>query len=160
MCLAKGIADGFPLSAFIARPEIADAFRPGDHLSTFGGNPVSCAASLANIAYMEREKLADQSLAKGEILRGELRELAKKHPLIGDVRGLGLMVGVELVKDKAKTPATEEAGKVKAKLREKGFLVGVGGTWGNVLRIQPPLVISQADLSAAVKALDESLKAL
>jgi len=160
MCMAKGIADGFPLSAFIAKPEIADAFRPGDHLSTFGGNPVSCAASLANIAYMEREKLADQSLAKGEILRGELRELAKKHPLIGDVRGLGLMVGVELVKDKAKTPATDEAGKVKAKLREKGFLVGVGGTWGNVLRIQPPLVISQADLSAAVKALDESLKAI
>ena len=160
MCMAKGIADGFPLSAFIAKPEIADAFKPGDHLSTFGGNPVSCAASLANIAYMEREKLADQSLAKGEILRGELRELAKRHPLIGDVRGLGLMVGVELVKDKAKTPATEEAGKVKAKLREKGFLVGVGGTWGNVLRIQPPLVISQADLSAAVKALDESLKAI
>jgi len=160
MCMAKGIADGFPLSAFIAKPEIADAFRPGDHLSTFGGNPVSCAASLANIAFMEREKLADQSLAKGEILRGELRELAKRHPLIGDVRGLGLMVGVELVKDKAKTPATDEAGKVKAKMREKGFLVGVGGTWGNVLRIQPPLVISQADLGAAVKALDESLKAI
>jgi len=160
MTMAKGIADGFPLSAFIARPEIADSFRPGDHLSTFGGNPVSCAAALANIAFFEREKLLEKSTAKGEAVRAELKALAKKQPLIGDVRGLGLMIGIELVKDKAKAPATDEAGKLKSMMREKGFLIGVGGTWGNVLRWQPPLVVEASDLSAAVRALEECIKAL
>jgi 4-aminobutyrate aminotransferase / (S)-3-amino-2-methylpropionate transaminase / 5-aminovalerate transaminase len=160
MTMAKGIADGFPLSAFIARPEVADSFRPGDHLSTFGGNPVSCAASLANIAYFEREKLPEKALQKGERVMGELSELQKKQALIGDVRGKGLMVGIELVRDKGKTPATEEAGKIRSLMREKGFLIGVGGTWGNVLRWQPPLVITSEELTAAVRGLDESLKAV
>jgi len=160
MTMAKGIADGFPLSCVIARSEIADSFRPGDHLSTFGGNPVSCAASLANIAYFEREKLPEKTLEKGEALIGELRELQKMQPLMGDVRGLGLMVGVELVTDQAKTPATEQANAVRGLMRQKGFLIGVGGTWGNVLRLQPPLVISVEELSESVSALDESLRAL
>jgi 4-aminobutyrate aminotransferase / (S)-3-amino-2-methylpropionate transaminase / 5-aminovalerate transaminase len=160
MTMAKGIADGFPLSCFIARPDVADSFRPGDHLSTFGGNPVSCAAALANIAFFEKEKLCEKATAKGEAIREELSALARKQPLIGEVRGLGLMIGIELVKDKAKTPATDEAGKLKSLMREKGFLIGVGGTWGNVLRWQPPLVVEASDLSAAVRALDESLKAL
>lgn len=160
MTFAKGIADGFPLSAFIARPEIADSFKPGDHLSTFGGNPVSCAAGLANLNFMLREKIPEKALAKGEKVVGELKELQKKAPLIGDVRGSGLMIGIELVRDKAKTPANEEAGKIRAAMRQKGFLIGVGGTYGNVLRFQPPLVISSEELSAAVAALAESLKAL
>jgi 4-aminobutyrate aminotransferase len=160
LTMAKGIADGFPLSCVIARSEIADSFRPGDHLSTFGGNPVSCAASLANIAYFEREKLPEKTLEKGEALIGELRELQKMQPLMGDVRGLGLMVGVELVTDQAKTPATEQANAIRGLMREKGFLIGVGGTWGNVLRLQPPLVISAEELSASVSALDESLREL
>ena len=136
LTMAKGIADGFPLSAFIARPEVADSFRPGDHLSTFGGNPVSCAAALANIAYFEREKLREQAAGEGRArVMAALKELQKTQPLIGDVRGLGLMVGIELVRDKNKTPAGEEAGKIRASMREKGFLIGVGGTWGNVLRV-------------------------
>ena len=158
MTMAKGIADGFPLSAFIARPEIADSFRPGDHLSTFGGNPVSCAAALANIAFFEREKLPEQAATKGARVTEELRDLARRRPLIGDVRGKGLMIGIELVRDKKKTPAAEEANKVRTSMREKGFLIGVGGTWGNVLRWQPPLVISSEELTAAVGALDGSLK--
>jgi len=160
LTMAKGIADGFPLSCFIAREEIADAFRPGDHLSTFGGNPVSCAAALANIAFFEREKLCDQSADKGELLMGALKDLQKAEPLIGDVRGMGLMVGVELVRDARKAPATEEAGKVKALLRERGFLIGVGGTWGNVLRIQPPLVIGRDELLRAVETLGECLRGI
>jgi 4-aminobutyrate aminotransferase len=160
MTMAKGIADGFPLSCFIARPEVADSFRPGDHLSTFGGNPVSCAAALANIAFFERERLPEKAAEKGERLMGELKELQKRQKLIGEVRGAGLMVGVELVRDAARTPAGDEAGKVKALMRERGFLIGVGGTWGNVLRLQPPLVIDPKDLTGAVKALDESLRAL
>jgi 4-aminobutyrate aminotransferase len=160
MAMAKGIADGFPLSCFIARPEIADAFRPGDHLSTFGGNPVSCAAAMANIAFMEREQLCEHSLAKGRVLATALKELQKTHSLIGDVRGLGLMVGVELVRDAAKTPAPQEAAKLRAALREKGFLIGVGGTYGNVLRFQPPLVVTDQDIHAVVKALDETIRTL
>jgi len=160
LTMAKGIADGFPLAGFIARPEVADSFRPGDHLSTFGGNPVSCAASLANIAFFEREKLPERALEKGTRVIGELKELQKKQLLIGDVRGAGLMIGIELVKDKNKTPAAEEAGKLRAAMREKGFLIGVGGTFGNVLRWQPPLVITSEELTSAVKALDECLKAL
>lgn len=160
MTFAKGIADGFPLSAFIARPEVADSFRPGDHLSTFGGNPVSCAAAIANLDYLLREKIPEKALVKGEKVMGELRELQKTTPLIGDVRGKGLMIGIELVRDKAKTPANEEAGKIRAAMREKGFLIGVGGTFGNVLRWQPPLVISSEELSAAVVTLGDVIRAL
>ena len=160
MTMAKGIADGFPLSAFIAREEVADSFKPGDHLSTFGGNPVSCAAALANIAYFEREKLCEQSAKKGEMLIAALKEVQRSQPLIGDVRGLGLMVGVELVRDGKKTPATEATEKVRAAMREKGFLIGAGGTFGNVLRWQPPLVIEPGDLQKAVAALAESLASI
>jgi 4-aminobutyrate aminotransferase len=160
LTMAKGIADGFPLSAVIAREEIADAFRPGDHLSTFGGNPVSAAAALANIAFFERERLCDQAAAKGAPFMAALKELQREQPLIGDVRGLGLMVGVELVRDQQKTPASEAAEKVKALMREKGFLIGLGGTYGNVLRIQPPLVIEAGDLQLAVAALAECLGAV
>ena len=100
MCMAKGIADGFPIGAFIARPDIADAFTPGDHLSTFGGNPVSCAAAMANIDVMSDEKLPQNAAARGDELMKSLNELKEKYPLIGDVRGKGLMIGIELVKDK------------------------------------------------------------
>jgi 4-aminobutyrate aminotransferase len=158
MTMAKGIADGFPLSAFIARAEIADAFRPGDHLSTFGGNPVSCAAALANIAFFERERLCEQAARKGATFMGALKELQRSRPLMGDVRGMGLMVGIELVRDAQKTPAAEAAERVRALMREKGFLVGLGGTFGNVLRIQPPLVIEPEDLQLAVAALAECLQ--
>ncbi|MGA2548424.1 MAG: aminotransferase class III-fold pyridoxal phosphate-dependent enzyme [Rectinemataceae bacterium] len=137
-----------------------NAFRPGDHLSTFGGNPVSCASSLANIAFFQREKLPPKASEKGAKHMGELADLAKKRPMIGDVRGKGLMIGIELVRDGNKTPAAEEAGKVRAKMRDKGFLIGVGGTWGNVLRWQPSLVISPEELSGAVRALDEALATL
>ena len=160
MTFAKGIADGFPLSAFIARPEVADSFRPGDHLSTFGGNPVSCAAGVANLKYMLREDLPGKALVKGAKVVGELKELQKTTPLIGDVRGIGLMIGIELVQDKEKTPANVEAGKLRAAMRQKGFLIGVGGTFGNVLRWQPPLVISSEELSEAVVALADCIKAL
>jgi 4-aminobutyrate aminotransferase len=158
LTMAKGIADGFPLSAVIAREEIADSFRPGDHLSTFGGNPVSAAAALANIAFFEREGLCAQAAAKGADLMAGLKELQRTQPLIGDVRGLGLMIGIELVRDQQKTPASEAAEKVRALMREKGFLIGVGGTYGNVLRMQPPLVIEAADLQLAVAALAECLR--
>lgn len=155
---AKGIADGFPLSAFTTREEIARAFTPGDHLSTFGGNPVACAAALANLAVMRREKLPEQAAAKGAWLMPELKRLAAKHSAIGDVRGRGLMIGLELISDPAsKTPAPELAARVQDKMLEQGYLIGVGGHYGNVLRLQPPLVISEDDLRRALSALDAAL---
>ena len=117
MVLAKGIADGFPLSATIARPEIADALRPGEHLSTFGGNPISCAAGLANIDVMLDERLPEEAARKGARTLGQLEALARRHELIGDVRGLGLMLGVELVTDReTKEPAAKEAAAVRPAL--------------------------------------------
>ncbi|MDQ3928129.1 MAG: aspartate aminotransferase family protein, partial [Chloroflexota bacterium] len=102
---AKGIANGFPLGAFTTRDEIAAAFRPGDHLSTFGGNPVSCAAALANIEYIEREGLSQKAARDGEYVMSRLRDMQGQFPIIGEVRGMGLMIGVELVADEALTPA-------------------------------------------------------
>ncbi|HET7092320.1 MAG TPA: aspartate aminotransferase family protein [Thermomicrobiales bacterium] len=161
MALAKGIADGFPLSATIARPEIADSLRPGEHLSTFGGNPVSCAAGLANLKVMFEERLPEEATRKGERVLARLRDLQQRHPLIGDVRGLGLMIGVELVTDRAaKTPANKEAAAIRKFCREHGVLIGVGGQAGNVVRFQPPLVIADAALDHAVDVLDEALTAV
>jgi 4-aminobutyrate aminotransferase/(S)-3-amino-2-methylpropionate transaminase len=158
MVMAKGIADGFPLSAFIAREEIADSFKPGDHLSTFGGNPVSCAAGLANIEFLEQEQLADQALEKGEYLKTRLSSLKAKYHRIGEIRGKGLMVGIELIRDRNKTPANIEGDKIRDFCLGKGVLVGLGGVFGNVLRIQPPLVISEKQMDQVVTALDEAFQ--
>ena len=117
---AKGIADGFPLSAYTTRPEIAAAYKPGDHLSTFGGNPVSCAASLANIQVMEEENLPARAAETGEYAMKKLRDLQKQNPLIGEVRGLGLMIGVELVRDEKLTPANTEAEAIRDALLTPG----------------------------------------
>ncbi|HKM50941.1 MAG TPA: aspartate aminotransferase family protein [Candidatus Bathyarchaeia archaeon] len=161
VCMAKGIANGFPLSACTTRDEIAASFDAGDHLSTFGGNPVSCAASIANIDYMLNEHLAEKSAADGEYAMKRLNELAHKHDIIGEVRGKGLMIGVELVKDqRTKTPASQEASKIRDICREKGVLIGHGGVKSNVIRIQPPLVISREQIDTVIDVLDQSLKAV
>src|SRR5438128_2233340 len=155
---AKGIADGFPLSAFTTRPEIAAAYRPGDHLSTFGGNPVSCAASLANIEFIEQQGLAARATETGDYAMAKLRELQKHNLLIGEVRGLGLLIGVELVKDEKLTPATSEAEAIRDALLRQGVLVGVGGVYGNVIRFQPPLIITRQQIDRAIAAFATALQ--
>jgi 4-aminobutyrate aminotransferase/(S)-3-amino-2-methylpropionate transaminase len=155
---AKGIADGFPLSAFTTRPEIAAAFKPGDHLSTFGGNPVCCAAALANIKYMERENICSYTAATGDYALSRFREIQRNHSLIGDVRGLGLMIGIELVKGANRAPASAEAEEVRDACLRQGLLVGVGGIDGNVIRFQPPLVISRTQIDQAVDILSKVLQ--
>jgi 4-aminobutyrate aminotransferase / (S)-3-amino-2-methylpropionate transaminase / 5-aminovalerate transaminase len=157
---AKGIADGFPLSAYTVRPEIAEAYKPGDHLTTFGGNPVSCAAALANIAFMEREKLPARTAESGEYAMGKLRELQKRNPLIGDIRGRGLMIGVELIKDAEKTPATAEAEGIRDACLKNGLLVGVGGVHANVIRFQPPLVITKQQIDQAISIFTDALESV
>ena len=159
MTLAKGIADGFPISACMARADIGDAFEPGDHLSTFGGNPVSAAAAIANIDVMLRDKLPEQAANKGEYLMKRLNEMKEKYPIIGDVRGKGLMIGVELVNDQAKkTPAVNETRKIRDLCRERGLLIGSGGVKGNVLRLQPPLVITKEQIDGALDILEAAIK--
>jgi 4-aminobutyrate aminotransferase / (S)-3-amino-2-methylpropionate transaminase / 5-aminovalerate transaminase len=160
LVMAKGIAAGFPLGAITTRDEIAAAFRPGDHLSTFGGNPVCCAAALANINFIERTKLCAQVQEKEKYLRGRLKALQQRFPLIGDVRGLGLMMGLELVKDADLTPAVAEAERVRELCLSQGVLIGVGGALGNVVRIQPPLVITSEQLQSVVNALESAFAKL
>lgn len=158
MCVAKAIANGLPLGGSIARPDVADSFEPGDHLSTFGGNPVCCAAALANIDFILEEDLPSLATKSGEHVMHRLGELKQKHEIIGDIRGKGLMVGVELVKDReSKAPAAEETVRIRDWCREKGVLVGHGGTLGNVLRIQPPLIIAQDQLDMAIDTIDNAL---
>ena len=161
MTMAKGIANGLPLSGFIAVEAVADSFTPGDHLSTFGGNPVCCAAALANIAFMEREKLADQAAAKGERVMEQLRGLKSPKVVIGEVRGKGLMIGAELVKNaETKEPASSEAAAIRKRAVEKRVLFGLGGFYGNVLRIQPSLTISDSELDQAVRVVGECMNEL
>jgi 4-aminobutyrate aminotransferase-like enzyme len=156
---AKGIADGFPLGAFTTRDEIADAFKPGDHLSTFGGNPVSCAAALANIEFLEREGLCEKARVDGEYILSELRGLQSNLPLMGDVRGLGLMIGVELV-NADRSPANVQAEAVRTYCLENGVLVGVGGVYGNVVRVQPPLIITREQIDQALHVISRALVAV
>jgi 4-aminobutyrate aminotransferase / (S)-3-amino-2-methylpropionate transaminase / 5-aminovalerate transaminase len=161
MVMAKGIADGFPISATIAREEISDSFQPGEHLSTFGGNPVSCAAALANIDVMHDEDLPGQAASKGNQVMAQLEEMMSEHDLIGDVRGKGLMIGVELVTDREKrTPAAKQAGAIRAACREDGVLIGVGGQSANVLRIQPPLTINESELERVVDSVGKGLSSV
>ena len=159
MTLAKGIADGFPLGACIARRDIGDSFEPGDHLSTFGGNPVSAAAALANINVILKEKLSEQAEEKGAYIMKRLNEMKDELPIIGDVRGKGLMIGIELVKDNVKKiPAVDETRKIRDLCREKGLLIGSGGVKGCVVRIQPPLVITKEQIDNALNILETSIK--
>jgi len=158
MCMAKGIAAGFPLGAFIAGEDIAAAFTPGDHLSTFGGNPVSCAAAIANIKVMQEEQLPENAVDRGEQIMSRLDAFKEDCRLVGEVRGKGLMIGVELVKDKTtKEPAPQEGKQVRAFCREHGVLVGLGGSFGNVIRLQPPLTLTAQQADKAIDVLEKAL---
>lgn len=151
---AKGIANGAPLGATVATAEVADSFQ-GLTISTFGGNPVSCTAALTTIEVMEEENLPQNAQVAGDYLRQKLEELKGKYPLIGDVRGMGLIQGVELVREH-KEPARQEILQVFEATKRRGLLIGKGGLYGNVIRIAPPLNIGKADVDAAIQIFDEA----
>ena len=154
---AKGMANGVPIGCTITRAEIADAYK-GLTISTFGGNPVTCVAAKATIDLIEEERLMDNAHEVGAHFRQGLEALKEKHAAIGDVRGMGLLQGIELVKNRqTKEPATELVNQVLERLRANGMIVGKGGLYGNVIRMSPPLNISKADIDAALKILDKSL---
>ncbi len=153
---AKGMANGVPVGLTIAAPEVADAFQ-GMTISTFGGNPVTSVAARATIEVIEKEGLLENCDHVGRHLRSRLEELQQKYPLIGDVRGMGLMQGIELVKDRrTKEPAPEATNQIMDRSKENGLLIGKGGLYGNVLRISPPLNIGKADVDEAARILDQS----
>lgn len=157
MTLAKGMANGVPIGCTITRSEIADAFE-GLTISTFGGNPVTCVAAKATIDLIEEEKLMDNAESTGNHFRRGLEALKDKHSMIGDVRGMGLMQGIELVKDRTtKEPAPALTNQVLERTRINGLLVGKGGLYANVIRMSPPLNISKADVDLAIAVLDKSL---
>jgi 4-aminobutyrate aminotransferase-like enzyme len=157
---AKGLGSGIPIGITITRPELADVFK-GPHINTFGGNPVSTRAALVTIEQVERRDLIANCKRQGESLLAGLRRLAEKYDCIGDVRGRGLMIGVELVKERAgKTVDPIAATRFLDEMRKRKVLVGKGGRWGNVLRIQPPLIFSSEDVSEFLQAADASFAAL
>ena len=143
------------MSAFITREEIANAFKPGDHLSTFGGNPVSCAAAVVNIRFLKKEEFINDVNEKGDFIKSQLEILKNRFQLIGEVRGKGLMIGIELVRDqKKKIPANEEGKRIQDICLENGVLIGLGGVYKNVLRVQPPLVIEKEQIKEALDSLE------
>ncbi|MCS7023467.1 MAG: aspartate aminotransferase family protein [Bryobacteraceae bacterium] len=154
---AKGLANGLPIGLTAAKPEIADSVV-GITLSTFGGNPLSTTAAKAVLDFIEQQDLRKNAAEVGQYLRSRLEELAEKYPLIGDVRGMGLMQGVELVRDRqTKQPAGSETNLVLEAARQEGLLIGKGGLWGNLLRIAPPLNISKSDVDEFARLLDRAL---
>jgi 4-aminobutyrate aminotransferase-like enzyme/Ser/Thr protein kinase RdoA (MazF antagonist) len=157
--LGKPIANAFPLAAVITTPEIAASFNNGmEFFSTFGGNPVACAAGLAVLDVLEDEQLQKNALQVGSYLIARLKALQSKHALIGDVRGSGLFLGLDLVLDRATpAPAPNRASYVVNRLRERGILTGTDGPHHNVLKLRPPLIFSQSDADLFVTTLDAIL---
>jgi alanine-glyoxylate transaminase/(R)-3-amino-2-methylpropionate-pyruvate transaminase len=159
--MAKGIANGAPLAAVVTTPEIAQALTSRIHINTFGGNPVVCAQGRAVLRVIDREGLQQNALQVGNHLREGFRKLAGKHNVIGDARGKGLMLGVELVRDRTKkTPARDECAHVLETAKDLGLLIGKGGLFSNVLRIKPPMCITLADADFMLEVLDAAFSSL
>jgi 4-aminobutyrate aminotransferase len=159
MCVAKGIASGFPLSAVVGKPEVLGKWGPGSHGTTFGGNPVSCAAALATLDVIEDEKLVENAAARGEQLQAGLRALQADYPFIGDVRGKGLMTGMEFVKADG-SPNPEAVEQVKARLLAQRVLISRVGPYNQVLRCAPPLVITEAQIEEFLAAFRVAVEAV
>lgn len=156
MTIAKALGNGVPISAFIAPAEIADIYtRPG--ASTLGGNPVSSTAGLAVLDYIEKHKLMQNAEERGEQLMAGLKELAARHSVIGEVRGLGLMVGAEFVRSDG-SPYPELLDNVLETMKDRGFLIGKNGLSRNVMAFQPPLVITRQDVDDLLNSLEDALK--
>lgn len=155
MTIAKALGNGAPISAFIASAKIADRYtRPG--ASTLGGNPVSTAAALATLDYIETHSLTENAAARGLQLKAGLLRLQEKYPLIGDVRGIGLMTGAEIV-NPDKSPAAETVDKILETMKDNGFIIGKNGVGRNVLAFQPPLVVTEQNIDDMLSCLEAVL---
>ena len=158
--MAKGIASGFPLAAIGASAELMARWPVGSHGGTYGGNPIGCAAALATIDVLTESGFLDQVAARGEQLRSGLRALAAQHAVIADVRGPGLMVALEFRDEYTGQPDAERTSAVIAHARTQGnLLVMNAGTWGNIIRFMPPLVVSQEEMDLALAVIGAALDA-
>ena len=158
--MGKPIGNGHPLAAVVTTPEIAASFANGmEYFNTFGGNPVSCATGMAVLDVIEQEHLQAHALQVGSHLLHKLRSLMEKHPLIGDVRGLGLFIGIELVRNRETlVPAPEQAAYIANRMRDRGILLSTDGPFHNVLKIKPPLVFTRQNTHELVQTLDMILE--
>lgn len=161
MVLSKSLAAGLPLAAVVGQAEVMDAPPAGGLGGTFGGNPVSCAAALAALDLVTAPALLTRAARIGEMVQARLRDLAARHRLIGEARGLGAMAAIELVRDPVtKEPAVEETTRVIRECAQQGLLILKAGVFDNVVRLLPPLTITDHDLEAGLKILDEALTAV
>lgn len=156
--MAKGIGNGYPLAAVVTTKEVTNKVKQL-FFNTYGGGPIQCRVGLEVIKIIREEKLGENAEKVGGYFLSELQKIADKNPYIGDVRGRGLMIGIEMVKDKeTKEPFAEGTAKLLELFRERGVIVGKGGVFGNVVRIQPPLCLSLEDAKHTVQAFEDSLK--
>ncbi len=156
--MAKGLGNGVPIAAMTTTVSISEAMKKRLHINTFGGNAVSMTQGLATLEVIDEEGIQENARKVGGYLKEALLDLQEKHELIGEVRGLGLMLGVELVKDReTKEPASKETADVMERMKKRSVLVGKGGLWGNTLRIKPPMCITKDDVDYLLAMLDESL---
>lgn len=155
---AKGMANGLPIGWTIATPEVASSIKKGIHLATFGGNPVTTTGAMATIEYIEKHDLLTNATETGAYLRNQLEGLQERHPIIGDVRGMGLMQAMEFVTDrKTKEPAIPQTQQILEALKDEGLLMGKGGLHGNVIRMSPPLTIGKTEVDDAIGRVDRAL---
>lgn len=159
--MAKGIGNGCPLAAVVTTPQIASVLTKRIHFNTFGGNPVVCAQGKAVLEVIEQENLQTNALNMGNHILAGLEKLKQKHNIIGDVRGKGLMLGIELVKDRAtKEPAKSECAQVLETCKDMGLLLGKGGLYGSVIRFAPPMCLTQADADFMLEVFDAAFGTL
>ena len=157
--MGKPMGNGHPMAAVFTTPEIASSFEEMEFFSTFGGNPVSCAIGMAVMDCIKQDGLMQSAAELGERFKDGLKELQVKHDIIGDVRGRGLFLGFELVKDReTKEPAAEEAARIVDMMRDRGVLLSTDGPHHNVIKIKPPMVLSKEDVDMTLHLLNESLK--
>jgi len=156
--MGKPIGNGHPMAALVTTEEIADAFANGmEYFNTFGGNPVSCAVGLKVLEIIERDRLRQNATKIGDYLLGRMRKLMNQYEVIGDVRGLGLMLGIDLVTDrKTKAPAMERAGRVVERCRELGVLMGTDGPYDNVIKMRPALIFTRANADLLMDVLAQA----
>ena len=156
--MGKPMGNGHPMAAVFTTPEVAASFEEMEFFSTFGGNPVSCAVGMAVLDVIEQDGLMQHATELGGHFKAGLRELQERHPIIGDVRGRGLFLGIELVRDReTQEPATKEAGIIVDDMRDRNVLLSTDGPHHNVIKIKPPMVLTKEDVDMTLHLLNESL---
>jgi 4-aminobutyrate aminotransferase-like enzyme len=161
LACAKGVASGFPISLVVSTDEIMNSWGTFKHTSTFSANPLGCAAGLASLDVIEKEKLVERSARMGRDFLKRLEEMKEDHKIVGDARGMGMMCGLELIRDAKKTPAVDETKEiVEYALKHGVILQPPGGRFANVLKLSPPLVITDEQLDFGLRTIDDALRSV